>query len=552
MTLVNGTIYTMDAQNTVAEAIAVKDGRILAVGTNEEILSRYLSTDTIDLKGMTVFPGFIDGHAHLVGLGRSLMELNLVGTTSPEQVATMVAERVDVSKPGEWIRGRGWDQNDWAVREFPTHEVLDRVAPDHPVCLVRVDGHAVWVNKKALEIVGVIKETGDPEGGKILRRPDGGPTGVLIDRAMTLVSSKIPRPTGEQIRQAVQPAVKECLKYGLTGVQDMGVGLDTLRVYKSMIDKEELPFRIYALIDGPGETWDAYAKNGREVGYGDQRLTVRSLKLFIDGALGSRGAALLEPYSDDPSNRGLTLLHEEELYKISKEALEEGFQVCTHAIGDRGNRMVLDTYEKVIRETAVTDHRFRIEHAQVVALSDIPRFKQIGILPSMQPIHCTSDMYWAEARLGPERIRGAYAWRKFLETGSIIVGGSDFPVEHPNPLWGIHAAVTRQDHEGRPGDWHDVLQHFQLPVDGVSDPRAFAGGWYADQKMTREEAIRSFTTWAAYGAFEEGLKGSLEPGKLADMVVLTQDIMTIPASEILHTEVVMTIVGGEIAYQIFH
>ncbi|MBI4531100.1 MAG: amidohydrolase family protein, partial [Candidatus Latescibacteria bacterium] len=273
---------------------------------------------------------------------------------------------------------------------------------------------------------------------------------------------------------------------------------------------------------------------------------------FVDGALGSRGAALFEPYSDDPSNRGLTLLCEEEMYMIAVEAVEKGFQVCTHAIGDRGNKMVLDTYEKVIREMSATDYRFRIEHAQVVALSDIPRFKRIGVLPSMQPIHCTSDMYWAEARLGPERVRGAYAWRKFLETGSIIVGGSDFPVEHPSPLWGIYAAVTRQDHEGRPGGWHDVLQHFQISSEGISDRRAFTGGWYADQRMTREEAIRSFTTWAAYGAFEEDIKGSLEPGKLADMVVLTQDIMTIPTHEILRTEVAMTVVGGNVVYQIFY
>lgn len=525
--LYNGSIYTVDRHFTVAEAVAVRGDRIVEVGKTEDLLGKFEAKSTIDLRGKPVFPGFIDAHAHFLSLGLSLFTLDLVGTTSSDRIAAMVRDGVRQSKPGRWIRGRGWDQNDWPVKKFPTHEVLDAVAPDNPVYLGRIDGHAVWVNQRVMVMAGITKETRDPAGGRIVRDARGNPTGVFIDNAIDLITPVVPAYSVEELREAGALAARTCAQFGLTSVQDMGADLEDIQVLKELAAEKDFPVRLYVAVEGSNTlAWNFYRQHGVEIAPADSKLTVRALKLYADGALGSRGAALIEPYSDDPGNRGLTRTSEEELYRRCMEALDGGFQVLTHAIGDRANHIVLNVYERVLKEKPRKDHRFRVEHVQVLHPNDIPRFRELGILPSMQPTHCTSDMYWATDRLGSERVKGAYAWRSLLNTGVIIPGGSDFPVEHPNPLWGVYAAVTRQDHRGWP-----------------------EGGWYPEERMTVAEAIRSFTIWAAYGAFEDGIKGSIESGKLADLVVLSKDIVSLAPKEILTTEVLMTMVGGKWVYQ---
>jgi predicted amidohydrolase YtcJ len=553
---VGARVYTVDKANTVVDGIATRGDRIVAVGSAADMVKELKPKRVVDLAGKTVVPGLIDAHVHLLSLGVARLTLDLVGTKSEDRVADLVRERVGASEPGQWIRGRGWDQNEWRSRQFPSHEILDRVAPNNPVYLMRVDGHAAWVNKKALEIAGITSKTPDPDGGRFLRDARGNPTGVLIDNAMEVVGKFLPPPSDKEMEEAIGRAVQECLSYGLTCVHDMGVEEEGIETYKRLIDAGNFPFRVYAALSAPGETWEKYvepdssgSRQGPLIGYGGSRLWVRAIKLYIDGALGSRGAALIEPYSDEPDNRGLTVMSEGDLRKAVDEALANGFQVCTHAIGDRGNNIVLNIYEAALQAHAAKDPRLRIEHAQVLAPNDIPRFHELGVIPSMQPTHCTSDMYWAEARLGPTRVRGAYAWRSLLNTGVIIPGGSDFPVESPNPLFGIYAAITRQDHQGKPRNADDVRAFFQLSAEGITDTSAFDGGWYASQKMTREEALRAFTAWAAYAGFQEDLLGSLERGKLADFVVLSKDIMTVPPLEILNTTVERTILGGSEVYR---
>lgn len=546
---VNGKVYTMDSQNTIAEAIATRGERIVAVGSSTALGRKFSPKQTIDLNGRTVLPGFIDAHAHLMSLGVARMTVDLVGAESENEAAERVRGRVGKIEPGQWVRGRGWDQNRWPSKHFPTASDLDRAAPNNPVYLTRVDGHAAWVNRRALVIANISQSTPDPDGGRIIRDAAGHPTGVLIDEAMDLVARHLPPISRQESEEALQLAIEECLRYGLTGVHDMGVDTSEIDLYKSKIEDGRLSIRLYAAIGGPGATWDHFLKTGPLLNYGDHRLTVRTLKMYIDGALGSRGAALVEPYSDEPGNRGLTVISEAGLKSIVDTALAHGFQVCTHAIGDRGNNIVLNVYEEALKGQPVKNHRLRIEHVQVLLPSDVPRFHQLGVIPSMQPTHCTSDMYWAEARLGPERVRGAYAWRSLLDSGVWIAGGSDFPVENPNPLYGIYAAVTRQDPEGRPKNADDVQESWQLSTQGIVDPSAFESGWYASQKMSREEAVRSFTLWAAHAAFQEHLVGSLEVGKLADFVILSQDIMTVPAHELLRTVVEKTYVGSKLVYE---
>jgi predicted amidohydrolase YtcJ len=390
-----------------------------------------------------------------------------------------------------------------------------------------VDGHAVWVNGTVLQLAKITRATPDPDGGKIVRDKAGNPTGVFVDNAVDMVEAVMPQPSEEERTEAFQRAVEECVKVGLTEVHDMGVDMEGIGIYKKLIARKRFPFRVYVAIGGVGEPWNQYLKRGPETNGYDGRLTVRALKLYADGALGSRGAALIEPYSDDPGNRGLTLTSSGQLKVAAMQALDKGFQVCIHAIGDRGNNIALNVYAEVLKSdpAKAKDVRFRIEHAQVVDVNDIPRFHQLGVLPSMQPAHCTSDMYWAEDRVGPKRVRGAYAWRSFINSGSIIPAGSDSPVESPDPLRGFYAAITRQDQEGFP-----------------------AGGWYPEQRMTREEALKGFTTWAAYASFEENTKGAIEEGKVADFTILSDDIMKIEPKQILDTRVEMTIIGGEVVY----
>ena len=528
MLLINGIIYTLDAKNTITQAIAIRENTIVGVGSNDDITKSFSSDTVIDLQGKTVFPGLIDGHCHILGEGGRLQTIDLVGTTSPEQIADLVSKRVEESKPEQWIIGRGWDQNDWSVKEFPDHTILDKVAPYNPVLLRRVDGHAIWINQKALQIAGINSGIPEPNGGKILKDKKGNPTGVFVDNAMDLIDKVVPSLSDEEVEQRLKIALEECARLGLTEVHDMGVDLQTIRAYKRLIDRGECPIRVYAAIGDLGETWKHFLQSGTENGYGNGMLTIRSVKLYVDGALGSRGAALIDEYSDDPGNRGLTIMSESQMDSICQQALEKGFQVCTHAIGDRGNHITLNVYERVLRNLSKEKPtpRWRIEHAQVLQPTDIIRFKQLDVLPSMQPTHATSDMYWAETRLGPERVKGAYAWRSILKTGVQIISGSDFPVEYVNPLFGIYAAITRKDREGNPPE-----------------------GWYSDQNMTRNEAVRSFTEWAAYGAFEESKKGTIEIGKWADLTILSKDIMKISPIEILNTDVKMILVNGKIVSQ---
>ena len=535
LVLTGGNIVTMAEGAAIVEAVAVRGDRIAAVGTDAEIeVLVGPETQVVALDGKTVVPGMIDAHVHFTRLGRQRQILDARGMTK-EAIVAEVARRVAGARPGDWIEGRGWDQTTWEVREFPTKADLDEVSPDHPVYLGRVDGHAAWVNSAALAAGGVTRDTADPPGGQILRDADGEPIGTLVDNAFRLVQAQMPPPSAAQRRQAVQLAIEEALASGLTGVHEAGGSREEIDTYLEMLEAGEFDFRLYEFVRWPADeaeqphTYDEldyFLNQGPQVGLYDNRLTIRGIKMSIDGAMGSRGAALLEPYADDAGNTGLFRLTEEEIHDTILRGLEAGFQTATHAIGDAANRVVLDAFERAIEESGATDHRLRVEHAQILHPDDVDRFAELGVLPSMQPTHATSDMDWVADRVGEERTRFAYAWRTLLDSGVRIPGGSDAPVESVKPLWGIYSAVTRQDHA--PGD---------------------AEPWHAEQLVTREEALRMFTLDAAYGAFEEDLKGSLEVGKLADMVVLSRDIMTIPAAEILETEVLATILGGRIVYE---
>ena len=528
MILLNGVIYTLDERKPVVTALAIRGDRIAAVGSDREITSSFHAEKIIDLGGKPVYPGFVDSHANVESLGAALMNLDLTDATSEDDAARRVAAVARDTAGGGWIRGRGWDQNRWAGKAFPTRATLDRASGGVPAFLTRVDGHAVWVNTRALEIARIDRNTPDTAGGKIVRDRAGNPTGLFIDNAAELIQNVIPPPTSAERTEAVRKAIRTCIAYGLTEVHDMGVDSGGVAIYKNLIAANEFPFRVYVALAGyTGTFWEESRRAGPlKDGFGG-RLTVRAVKFYADGALGSRGAALIEPYSDDPGNRGLTLMTKNILVQEAEHALDAGFQICTHAIGDRANAFVLDAYQEALksRGAAGRDVRFRIEHAQVLSPPDIGRFNALGVLPMMQPSHCTSDMPWAPDRLGPERIMGAYAWKSLIRQGSIVPGGSDFPVESPDPLRGFYAAITRQDRNGEP-----------------------AGGWNPGERLTREEALKSFTAWGAYAAFQEREKGTIEPGKWADLVVLTDDIMTIDPPKILTTRVLKTIIAGEVVY----
>ena len=520
-------IHTVDDSRPDAEAFAVRDGRFVFVGSEREAMAlKGAKTRVVDLHGATVLPGLIDAHAHLYEIGLSLETVNLVGSASYDEVVARTVARVKSLPAGEWLQGWGWDQNRWAVKQFPTHDALSRAIPNIPVVLSRVDGHAVLANAEAMRRAGITAATKDPEGGRIVRDAQGNPTGVFVDNAQELINRAIPQPTAAQVQRRMTASLAEMRRWGLTGADDPGEPRGIIDVMESMANAGQYDFRGYILISDDSAAIAHYFTLGpRSALYGGH-LWVRAIKLYADGALGSRGAALLSPYSDDPNNTGLLVSTEPHLEHVAEEALRHGFQVATHAIGDRGNRNVLDAYDSALKAVPRADHRFRVEHAQIIDPADIPRFAQLGVIPSMQSSHQTSDMRWAEDRVGPSRIRGAYAWQSLLKTGVIIPNGTDAPVEQINPMITFHSAVTREDASGWP-----------------------AGGWYPEQRMTRDQALKSMTIWPAYAAFQDQVMGSITPGKYADFTVLDQDIMTIPASDILKTQVVATYIGGEAAYE---
>jgi predicted amidohydrolase YtcJ len=525
----NATIYTVDGARPLAHAIAVRGDRVALVGDDADVLGlRGPSTRVIDARGATIVPGLQDAHGHVAGLGENLQTIDFRGTASYQQVIDRVRQRAASTPKGEWIIGRGWDQNDWPERAFPTHEALSAATPDHPVYLTRIDGHAALVNRRALEIGRVSRATADPAGGRIIRGTGGEPTGVLVDRADALVSSHIPPISVAQLEQRLLLADEELRRLGLTMVHDAGTAPATIDVYKRLVDAGRLKTRYYVMLRASLPQLQPFLDRGPLAGYAHQRLTVRAIKVYADGALGSRGAAMLEPYSDERSTSGLLTTPPEEVYAQTLAAAKAGFQTAIHAIGDRGNRIAMDTFERVEREVpGARALRPRIEHAQILDAAEIPRFARLGVIASMQATHATSDMPWVPARIGEARMRqGAYVWQSLLKSGAVLANGSDFPVEEPNPMLGFYAAVTRQDPSGTP-----------------------PGGWMPDQRLSRDEALRSFTMGAAYAAHLESELGSLAAGKLADFVMLSRDIMKVPPREILSTRATMTVVGGEIVHQ---
>ncbi len=525
--LLNAHVITVDESRPVAEAIAIQQDRIAWVGSTAQARRQFPgAVRTVDLHGATVLPGLIDAHVHLLSLGQSLLRLNLKDVADANEAVLRVKQRVANAAPGEWIVGWGWDEGKWAAH-YPDNQALSEAAPNNPVFLVGLHSFAAWANKRALELAGVSRKTADPENGKIVRDDrTGEPTGILLNHAQELVEAKIPPLSLAQTEKAIELAARECVRNGLTSVHDARVSPIMLEAFRELIRQGRMPLRLYAILDGADSALvKDWLARGPEIDP-QHRLTIRSFKLFADGALGSRGAALLEPYSDAPQSKGVITTSATAIYELTRQSLQKGFQVCTHAIGDAANRMTLDAYERALKQLPQRrGARLRVEHAQVLAPADIPRFARLGVIPSMQPTHCTSDMGWAEKRVGSERIKGAYAWRALLSTGVHLPLSSDFPGETLNPFYGIYAALTRQDVNGNP-----------------------AGGWYPEQRLTLTEALRGYTIEGAYSEFEESAKGSIEKGKLADLTVIEQNISTLQPKEILSIRVLKTIVGGKVVY----
>jgi predicted amidohydrolase YtcJ len=525
----NGNIYTVDEQTPNASAVAIADGRFAFVGS-DETARQFIGDQTtvVDLEGKTVLPGLIDAHAHYSGVGIRKMKLDAFWKPKQEILDAVQKTALGAEK-GEWIEGRGWNQEVWEPPEFPTRQDLDAVAPDNPVHLERTDGHAGWANSRALEIGGITKESTNPQGGEIIRNAAGEPTGVLVDTAKLPVIDSIPPFSDQKALQALELAQEEFLSHGLTGVHDAGTDLETVERIKRLYESGRLCIRLYVfmrILDGTTTLGEEFYAPGRQIGLYNDSLTIRGIKISIDGTLGSHGALMLEKFADrTDSYLGLERVSHQRLLEVVQEAHKAGFQMAIHAIGDAANRQALDVYEQVVKENPASDHRHRIEHAQVVAPEDIPRFKRLGVIPAMQAVHATSDKNMAEKRVGPERIKGAYAWRKFLDTGAVIPNGTDAPVEMVNPFHVLFASVTRQSRDGEP-----------------------AGGWYPEEKMTREEALKAYTLWAAYAGFEEQIKGSISSGKLADFIVIDRDYMKCPDSEIKDIRVLQTILGGKVVF----
>jgi predicted amidohydrolase YtcJ len=528
--LINGRIHTMNAKKTRVEALAIQGGRVVASGTVKALKTwQGPATRVIDLKGKAVYPGFHEGHGHLKGLGYQILRLDLAGVSSLETVQSKVKDEISKTPKSEWVLGRGWDQNLWSTKEFPTREDLDKLASDNPIALTRIDGHAIWVNSMALKKAGITRKTPDPAGGKIIRDAKGEATGILVDRAMDLVRSVIPNESPAQREKAIRAALARSSEYGLTSFHDAGVDAADIAIYEALAAKGELPLRLNVMLSGgDSELINRYMKSG-PVSKG--MLQIRSVKLMADGALGSRGAAMLEPYADQPGYAGLEILTEEQIYQATKRFAQAGFQTAVHAIGDKTNRSVLNAFERVKKDLPKADLRLRVEHAQILDAQDIPRFGKLGIIASVQPTHLTSDAPWVPTRIGADRMEeGAYVWQKLRQSQAVLVSGSDTPVESANPLWGLYAAVTRQTQDGYP-------------------PKA----WHYDQHLSIDEALESYTKNAAFAAYWEKELGTLEPGKIADIVVLDSDLEQIMQEkrpqDILQAKVLLTISNGRIVYE---
>ena len=537
LVLMNGKIVTVEARLPAASWIAVREGRIMALGTDAKGFKRLAGgrTQVIDLRGALAIPGLIESHGHFLGLGESKTILDLTTARSWDDIVAMVGAAAKTRKPGEWITGRGWHQDKWDrapepnVEGLPLHDALSRVTPDNPVVLEHASGHSSLANAKAMEISGITDKTANPEGGEIIRDARGRAIGAFLENAQGLLRGQ-PRPADPaeaeaRSRRLVELASRECLSHGVTSFHDAGAGFSTIDLYRKMAEEGALPVRLYAMLSADSGALAAKGAAYRMIGAVDNHLTVRSIKRLIDGALGARGAWLLEPYADLPSSTGLNTESIAEMKATARFAVENGWQVATHAIGDRGNRETLDVYEEAFKShPGKKDLRWRIEHAQHLDAADIPRFAALGVIPAMQAIHCTSDAPWVFKRLGEKRAaEGAYVWRKLMDAGSLIPIGTDVPVEAIDPMANFYAAVTRK----------------------LKDGTTF----FPDQKMTREEALRAYTRNGAYAAFEETLKGSLAPGKLADITVLSRDILTCPEDDIPGTEALYTIVGGRVLYR---
>ncbi|NKI26396.1 amidohydrolase [Arenibacter sp. 6A1] len=542
MLIYGGTIYTVDTNQPLIEAVAIKDNIILFAGSLAEAEKfKTDQTQLINLEGKTMTPGLIEGHGHFMGLGYNELNLDLMHTTSYQEIVAAVAEKVKTAAPGEWITGRGWHQNKWKempadmVNGFQTHDMLSAVSPDNPVYLRHASGHAGFANAKAMEIAGVtvMSKEGinkfEVEGGEVMRDAMGRPTGIFNERAEYLITKHIPESTPEKDIKAFELAVAACHRNGITGFHDAGIGRETIALYKEMKTLDKMKIRLYGMLTGwDKELLSEWYEKGPVIDP-DNLLTLRSVKLNCDGALGSRGAWLLEPYTDRPGHFGHETLPMEFVKETALNGLQKGFQICSHAIGDRANREILDRYEAAftaLPDLAV-DHRFRIEHAQHLHPDDIPRFAELGVIPAMQAIHMSSDRPWAIDRLGEQRIKeGAYMWQSLLQSGIPIVNGTDVPVEPMNPVASFYASVSRKTLKGSPD-----------------------GGYEPAEKMTREQALRSYTLDAAYGAFEEDIKGSITVGKLADFTIFNQDLMKVAEKDLLNTKVVMTIFDGKVVYE---
>ncbi|NIM51079.1 MAG: amidohydrolase family protein [Gemmatimonadales bacterium] len=531
LVLRGGKVVTVDDAMPEAEAIAVKGDTILAVGTNDDI-NAFIGAETavIELRGKLAIPGFIESHGHFMGIGRAKMQLDLMHVANWDEIVSMVAAAVADAPPGQLIRGRGWHQEKWDktptpnVDGLPTHHSLSAVSSENPVVLTHASGHATFANAKAMEMAGITRDTPDPPGGQIVRDANGEPIGAFRETASGLLGRARRGATAADPRRVAELAVEEVLSKGITSFQDAGSGFETIDLFRQMVDDGSMGVRLWVMVSGSNQRLAQQLPDYRMINYGDHRLTVRAIKRSIDGALGSHGAWLLEPYSDLPSSSGLNTSTIESIEETARLAALHGFQLCIHAIGDRGNREVLDLYERTFKANPdKTDLRWRIEHSQHLHPDDIPRFAQLGVIASMEGIHATSDGPWVVPRLGEQRAReGAYVWQSLLKSGAVVTNGTDAPVEDVDPIASFYATVSRK----------------------LKDGTVF----YPEQRMSREEALKSYTLSGAYAGFEEDIKGSLTPGKLADITVLSKDIMTIPEEEILSTEVVYTIVGGELMY----